>query len=156
MTDQSVFQRVRRLRVRPLRLQAALGGHEHHRRVLSGCENWKRDSPFRCFQLVPSFLQSCDNTGCGGRGPDGRGALCSGNGECVCGECRCEPPYTSKPPLYDDCACRKKLDECIAPETNKVTSNVQTVETNYYLQTVQIQTLKLGKFRRTYSRKHHV
>ena len=59
-------------------------------------------------------MQVCDNTACGGRGPGG--VLCSGQGECACGRCRCRPPYTG-----DDCECRVDPDACRAPETpNKV------------------------------------
>ena len=69
--------------------------------------------------LPTSKYQVCDNTACGGRGPGG--VLCSGQGECACGRCRCRPPYTG-----DDCECRVDPDACRAPETpNKVCAGVR-------------------------------
>ena len=61
------------------------------------------------FELNLEPKQVCDNTGCE---RDNDGQLCSGNGECHCGFCKCNPGYTG-----DACACKQDVERCISPET---------------------------------------
>lgn len=68
------------------------------------------DSPRPGVFVTGKFCETiCDNNACEF---DIKGNLCSNHGKCVCGSCVCQPPWTGS-----NCGCRKKPDECRAPET---------------------------------------
>ncbi len=43
---------------------------------------------------------------------DKYGKICSGHGDCVCGQCVCHSPWTK-----DACDCKKDTDKCRSPDS---------------------------------------